>query len=135
MPPTFEIRDRVAFEPTTGCWLWLGKLHPAGYGKYRGKFAHRVSWEQSNGPIPEGLQIDHLCRTRCCVNPDHLEPVTQRENVLRGVGYAAQRAKATHCVNGHEFSPENTGRFRGGRVCRACKRERMALYGRRRKQP
>src|SRR2546421_6548023 len=89
-------------EPNSGCHLWIGHENaPGGYGRlsYRGRLylAHRLSYESAIGPVPAGLQLDHLCRVRCCVNPAHLEPVTGRENVLRGISPAARAAKATHC--------------------------------------
>mgnify|MGYP001609562296 CR=1 FL=1 len=95
-----------------GCWVWLDNYNPAGYGGMRRSkstggeyvFAHRAMYELLIGPIPPGLVIDHLCRNRGCVNPAHLEPVTMRENVLRGVGVAAENAAKTHCDHGHEFS-------------------------------
>src|SRR5438132_1259918 len=104
-------------EPNTGCWLWMRSLTTRGYGQFarnRQRFcAHRVSYELVRGAIPEGLQIDHLCRTRSCVNPDHLEPVTAQVNQRRGRTISAYYATRTHCVNGHEFTPENTAFYKG----------------------
>lgn len=80
--PAFEAN--IYREPNSGCWLWAGADNGVGYGKFRGKYAHRVSYEMRHGSIPTGLHIDHLCRVRCCVNPDHLEPVTNKENAQRG---------------------------------------------------
>lgn len=105
------------------CWLWTKALDPAGYAFIgidgQGVRAHRWAWESVNGPIPEGLEIDHLCRVRHCVNPDHLEPVTHAENMIRA---AEARIPPTHCIRGHEFTPENTMTPpSGGRKCRACK--------------
>lgn len=124
----------VDFDGEGGCWLWTQKLAPSGYGQfgvgrraigtYGKKRAHRWAYEHLVGPIPEGLVLDHLCRVRHCVNPDHMEPVTSRENTLRGETRPAINAARTHCTNGHEFTPENTGTtHRGGRRCRACARE------------
>lgn len=88
-------------------------------------YAHRFSYELHVGPIPEGLVIDHLCRNRLCVNPDHLEPVTSQENVRRGHEALGVRQYATHCKNGHEYTPENTLiTVEGWRSCRTCSRER-----------
>lgn len=104
----------------TGCWIWMGALSPKGYAKINGKIAHRSSYEAYIGPIPDGLQLDHVCRVRCCVNPHHLEPVTLQVNVARGeVGQ--YNARKTHCANSHEFTPENTGRTNGERYCRTCR--------------
>lgn len=108
------------------CWPWTAGGDGNGYGYFRvgakRVLAHRFVYELLVGPIPEGLQIDHLCRVRACCNPDHLEAVTQRENLLRGAGHPAVNAAKTHCVNGHEFTPENTYVWHGGRHCRACRR-------------
>lgn len=104
--------DRVFPEPNSGCWLWLGNCSYQGYGSFssggKNRPAHRWSYERFVGLIPAGLVIDHLCRVRCCVNPDHLEPVSNRENILRGYGAPALNATKTHCIHGHEFTPENT---------------------------
>lgn len=108
------------------CWLWTGRLNWAGYASFwfdgRTVKAHRWSYQHHVGPIPDGMQLDHLCRVRHCVNPEHLEPVTNRENSLRGIGPTAINAAKTHCKRGHEFTPENTYRDAKGRMCRACKK-------------
>lgn len=112
------------------CWEWLASKGK-GYGHFtlesgRSIQAHRFSYGLVNGPVPEGLVLDHLCRNRGCVNPAHLEPVTIGENVLRGVGASAQNARKTHCYRGHEFTEENTQYRSGprpGRACRTCARE------------
>lgn len=108
------------------CWPWLDSTAPRGYGRFwdghRQQQAHRAAYELLVGPIPDGLQIDHLCRNRGCVNPAHLEPVTQRENVLRGIGPTANNAGKTHCKRGHEYTPENTGWQQETRFCRTCRR-------------
>jgi hypothetical protein len=117
-----------------GCWLWLGPLNNAGYGTVRREgrklLAHRVVYELLVGPIPEGLQSDHLCRVRRCVNPAHIEPVTPGENTRRAPWTAIdwQRAK-THCPHGHAYTPENIRTIPsrpGARYCRACERDRRA---------
>jgi hypothetical protein len=117
-----------------GCWLWTASLcKGTGYGQFREggrgsrmRTAHRVAYELLVGPVPAGLQLDHLCRVRRCVNPAHLEPVTNRENQLRGAGFPARNAAKTHCAHGHEYTPENTYLHpsTGHRRCRACARER-----------
>ena len=112
----------------SNCWLWTGCLTPRDYGQITihtvRSFAHRLSYEWTVGPIPDGLVIDHLCRNPPCVNPAHLEPVTQRVNVLRGESLPARYATRTHCINGHEFAGENVrAGTRGDRVCRSCARE------------
>jgi hypothetical protein len=117
-------------ERTDSCWYWTASLQTIGYGQFgvvgRGPaLAHRFAYEDLVGPIPEGLHIDHLCMNKRCVNPAHLEAVTQQENNRRkDVAYGTGFAK-THCKNGHEFTPENT-RIRddgkGYRTCLACRK-------------
>lgn len=112
-----------------GCWTWAASVKPAGYGQFRHRratcYAHRVSYEHFVGPIPDGLEIDHLCRNRLCVNPLHLEPVTRRENTLRAPTVSALNATKTHCPHGHPYDEANTCHSGGGRYCRACAREKM----------
>lgn len=107
----------------SGCWEWDGRLNADGYGMIGQQRVHRVVYELLVGPIPEGLTIDHLCRVRHCAFPDHLEPVTRGENVLRGEGASGMNARKTHCVYGHEFTEKNTFLSREGwRRCLACRR-------------
>jgi hypothetical protein len=123
--------------PETGCWIWARSVSGGGYANIRinGKqsVAHRVAYEALRGPIPEGMTLDHLCRVRCCVNPDHMDPVTMQENILRGVSVVAVNAGKTHCKNGHEFTDDNTIRVPAGRQCRICvaRRERESAARRR----
>jgi hypothetical protein len=110
----------------TGCWLREVGLKPKGYSsfKYQGKShrAHRLTYSLLVGPIPEGLVLDHLCRVRNCVNPDHLEPVTQKVNVSRGRAGQPQLAR-THCPHGHPYSGSNLSiHKKGGRRCKECAR-------------
>ncbi len=123
-----------------GCWVWTAaKTAEDGYGKLsvEGTLtpAHRASYEVFVGPIPDGLDIDHLCRNRSCVNPEHLEPVTRRENLLRGQTLAAENAARTHCKRGHEFTDENTRiDSQGGRRCITCVRAYERRRSRRRRR-
>lgn len=110
------------------CWFWTGSLGAKGYARFRNEhgkkvFVHRWAYELMVGPIPEGLTIDHLCRKTNCCNPEHLEPVTDLENIARGTQGKKQRDK-THCYKGHEFTQENTYvNPKGHRACRICSRE------------
>lgn len=131
------LRDRLlartTINPETGCWEWTGARLPTGYGMLRDGArvvrAHRASYELLVGPILEGLVLDHLCRVRHCINPAHLEPVTQQINTLRGEGFAAVNAAKANCPRGHLLTPENTYTdARGSRSCRICRRASNAAY-------
>lgn len=135
---TESVKERllafVSPEPNSGCWLWLGCTNHKGYGKIRvgskQEFAHRVSYEIHTRQIPDGLQIDHLCRVRCCVNPDHLEPVTAGENIRRGETgkhrgkHRGGRRKSdkAHCPQGHPYDESNSVIYGKKRICRMCQR-------------
>ena len=123
------------------CWLWSGTVSADGYGRFsmsadggrqRRLAAHRVAYELEVGPIPEGLTLDHVrargCVHRHCVNPAHLEPVTGRENILRGDTFQARNAAKTHCPQGHPYSGENLRSYNGTRYCLTCKREATRRY-------
>lgn len=124
--PDVRFHQNYAVEESSGCWLWRRFLNEDGYGHIRvnGKTVgvHRFSYELAIGAIPPATEIDHLCRVRHCVNPEHLEAVTHRENVRRSPSGAAK----THCVNGHLFDDVNTlwgtGRWGPRRTCRTCAR-------------
>ena len=129
-----RFRAKVMLTPG-GCWEWRGWRNAGsgqtsgGYGRLwiSGKHvaAHRLAYELFVGSIPEHLTLDHLCRNRGCVNPFHLEPVTMRDNSLRGISFAAKNAPKTHCPRGHPYDLFNTYVDpRGRRECRICKRLR-----------
>lgn len=135
--PKASVEDRFwkRVDKNQDCWVWKGAITPFGYGnwtwKERGKLmtdsAHHFAFVLSGRKIPDGFHLDHLCRNRKCCNPDHLEPVTPRENTLRGIGPSAENARKTHCKRGHEFSFSNTrlrqGKYGLQRVCRKCQAE------------
>ena len=122
-----------------GCWLWTSSTEREGYGyihlsranageKFRHQVVHKFIYEAFRGVVPDGLELDHLCRNRLCVNPDHLEPVTHKENILRGNSPSALAARKTHCHRGHEFTPENTYVYKTGRVCKLCHSKYMKVW-------
>lgn len=125
LPARFWAKINVSEQ---GCWEWTACL-VHGYGMYsimsRPYRAHRIAYEALVGPIPAGLQLDHLCRNVRCVNPAHLEPVTSQENTWRGEGVAGRHHRATACIHGHPFDADNTYvRRPGTRACKRCLRIR-----------
>jgi hypothetical protein len=114
----------------TACWLWTAGLNSCGYGNFHvGELAfgaHRIAYQLVIGEIPDGKQLDHLCRIRTCVNPTHVEPVTTQENTRRGES-GRNMARKTHCPQGHPYEGDNLILYRGFRICRAC---RLAAYRR-----
>jgi hypothetical protein len=122
-----------------GHWIWNGCKNLGGYGYFtvgrQVQLAHRASYEAFVGPIPKGLVIDHLCRIRPCVNPEHMEVVTHKTNTLRGVGPAAKNAIKTQCPKGHPFDESNTQMYLNketgswARLCKACRGTHNKEYG------
>lgn len=126
-----SIKERIEsrYEITEDyCWEWTGWRFPYGYGgisiRSQMQGAHRVYYQIINGFIDDDLVIDHLCENPPCINPDHLEPITLGENTLRGRSMTAENKRKTHCLEGHEFTPENTTMRGTSRICRACNRVR-----------
>lgn len=125
-----RIKAYVSPEPFSGCWLWLAHVdRDTGYARLnvegRARTVHVLSYQIFVGPVPDGLELDHLCRVRCCVNPNHLEPVTRRVNVRRGLAGDKNRRK-THCPSGHEYNASNTYTYGKKRHCKTCAIEKCA---------
>lgn len=125
-----QLESKILPEPNSGCWLWMASFRVRGYGSIRYKrkmyLAHRLIYELKCGAVPDGLVLDHKCRIRCCVNPDHLEPVTSGENSRRG-DVGKHLRDRTHCPQGHAYDAENTrpvikNGISIGRYCAECKR-------------
>jgi hypothetical protein len=123
--PRFD--SKINYLPN-GCWLWTAAIWPTGYAQYRVNRrtlrAHRYAYQVVNGKVPPGLDLDHLCRNRACVNPAHLEPVTHSVNLKRGINVGKHHLRKTHCPKGHPYDEVNTYRYHGKRMCRACAHER-----------
>lgn len=142
-PALDRFAEKIALTDS-GCVEWIGGLNSVGYGQFwlgrtdlseTGKaYAHRWSYEYHVGPIPDGLHLDHLCRNRACINPDHLEPVSRRENILRGVSPSALAARTDECPQGHPYAGDNLYVPPGTthRCCRTCRRARNREASRRR---
>ena len=144
-PRNFWAKVRIPTDPTE-CWVWTGAINSSGYGSFgvnRSSIeAHRWAYQDANGPVPRGRELDHLCHTndetcaggisclhRRCVNPTHLEAVRPRDNWARGRAPSVENSKKTHCKHGHEFTPANTYyRPAGGRQCRKCMYISIAKY-------
>ena len=120
--------DKVAPDPNSGCWLWTANVSHNGYGEIKRYTqmvrAHRWAYSVLVKPVPPDFVVDHLCRTRCCVNPDHLEAVSIKENLMRGWTRAAENVKKTHCPQGHPYDDKNTFVNNGRRHCRTCSANR-----------
>ena len=133
LPPRFW---RHVVEQSDGCWNWTATRSASGYGRVqmdgRLAYAHRVAYEALVDVIPLGMSLDHLCRTRYCVNPSHLEVVTTAENNLRGLGWSGRNARKTHCPQGHPYGRVSAD---GRRRCRICIRERSVQRYRAMKAP
>jgi hypothetical protein len=132
--PTYE--DRFWGRVTKGdsCWTWRGWHSTEGYGGFTGRdghstvYAHRVAYELTTGPIPDGYHIDHLCRNRGCCNPDHLEPVEPVVNWMRGESLTLKNSQKTHCLRGHLLAGDNVYENIRGRQCKACHKHRAMVY-------
>lgn len=131
-----DTRPWTRIDASGDCWLWTGHTAGGGYGRtgWPVRMAHRVIFEALVGPIPARMTLDHLCRVPTCVNPDHLQVVSERDNILRGFAPPALNARKTHCRRGHPLAGENVTLYRGTRRCRACQRMFDQTYKSRRKE-
>jgi len=137
--PEERFWKRVVLGNGDECWKWAGLIDRKGYGRYCNRvfgthLAHRISYLLLVGPIPDGKELDHVCRNRGCVNPAHLEPVTHHVNLLRGNGIVSANKLKTHCPQGHPYEGENLICRRGTRECRICYKKHAAENQRRRQQ-
>lgn len=141
--PVKERLDRLSIrDPNCGCWIWTGCIDKCGYGKFNvGKesLAHRASYKEYVGPIPDDCEIDHKCKVRCCINPQHLQAISHAENVKLADHKTGHRnTKKTHCIRGHEFSDENTfiEVWNGIRMrkCKVCTRAKNARANAKKRQ-
>lgn len=139
VPIRDKVKDNVVVDPDSGCWNWQAAKNRHGYGvtcvNAKRTLAHRASYEAFIGAIPSGLCLDHLCRNPRCCNPDHLEAVSQKENVRRGIA-ADKKRNQTHCKHGHPLSGDNLHiNVRGGRQCIICLRKSQLEWARRNFKP
>ena len=135
---TVKERFWAKVKKTDTCWLWTGAPSANGYGRIKTggvmEYAHRLSLDIAGQELVKGMEVDHLCRNRMCVNPDHLEQVTHQENVLRGEAPSAHLARRTHCSKGHPYDGDNLyNRPDGARICRDCARAASLAWYHRRK--
>ena len=123
-----RFEDKYIPEPNTGCWLWLGSLKPDGYSRFNARISgHQASFSHWKGQVPEGKEIDHICRMRCCVNPAHLQAITHRENVAKSGAWEFNTRK-THCPKGHPYSGNNLYVHGTNRQCLVCRRARSYAF-------
>lgn len=135
IPIEERFKEKYRVDQESGCWIWTASLMPNGYAQFRysrakNGYGHRFSYEHHIGPIPEGRQIDHLCKNKACVNPDHLDVVTPKTNIERIGPRRSANAEKTHCPRGHPLSGDNLYVFpnRRARTCRTCRREYAREY-------
>jgi len=138
--PVLERIEALTITDSRGCWVYApGRASSSGYrqvlvGPRMLRYAHRVTYEALVGPIPDGMQLDHLCRNRACVNPAHLEPVSPRENTMRSpMSMAAVNSRKTHCPQGHPLTPENVYGAPKRRQCKTCTNTRASERWRRKR--
>lgn len=130
---TLPERFWTKVDRTDQCWTWNANHSPDGYGRFLGfeqygtTLPHRIAWQDVHGPVPDGLELDHLCGRRDCVRPDQLEPVTHEENIRRAV------ARRTTCRNGHDYAATRVSDYAGGQRCLLCRRAANSAYMRRRR--